>query len=434
MTHILFALACTGDPRDSGWEPEPEPEPEPCVEDTDCASWQICEEDACVNGDRNNEPEEAQEIELDEEASGRLETDEDVDYFLFSVDEPQFVRVHTVSEDEDMSTVLTLYRPDGSYHAMEDEHPLGSVSTYDSVLYAWLPEAGAWTVAVTEASGSGSSSYAYTVQQTTFTRGIDETDSESEPGSVLEVEGSTTFYAIGWVLESDGDEDWIQLDLPYEECPLVLDATEFEVNSAADPVYELLDVDGETLGLKTDLGPGGQLLYPEVDGGQALVHIEDADGGGSLEHWGVLFLRAYSQGYSYEVEVEPNDTMGNAQLLEPVTNESTGVDEAYAWGVSDGPNDEDWFAVDLRQGQYLHVYGTAATLGSLIDGELELYSSAGELLEEGFDYDEDSMDDISQVGPFDEGRYFVRVFDADGADGPGLWYRFTLGVADEEFE
>ena len=434
MTPILFALACNGDPKDSGWEPDPEPEPEPCVEDTDCSSWQICESDECVNGDRNNSPEEAQPIELDEEATGRLQSDGDRDYFSFVVDEPRFTRVHTVSDSEDMSTVLTLYRPDGSYHAMEDEHPLGSVATYDSVLYAWLPVAGTWTVEVSEASEAGSSGYAYTVQWTSFTRGVDEEDSRSEPGGVVDVEGSTTFYAVGWVLDEDRDEDWIELTLPYDECPLVLDATDFEVNSAAEPIIELYDTSGQLLGSKDDLGPGGALLYPEVDGGGALVHIQDSNATGSIEHWGMLFLRAYSQGYSYQVEAEPNDSQGNAQLLEPQTNPSSGADEAYAWGTADGASDEDWFAVDLRQGQYLHVYGTAATLGSLIDGELELYDAEGQLLEEGQDYEDDSMDDISQKGPFDEGRYYLRVFDADGVGGPGLWYRFTLGVADEAFE
>ena len=88
-------------------------------------------------------------------------------------------------------------------------------------------------------------------------------------------------------------------------------------------------------------------------------------------------------------------------------------------------DDQDEFYVSVDQDQYLHVWGTAGSLGSLLDAEVQVFGPDGTSLKSATEGD-DNFGDVSNVGPLDAGNYAIRVLHetVDGA-GPGWWYRMT---------
>jgi hypothetical protein len=80
----------------------------------------------------------------------------------------------------------------------------------------------------------------------------------------------------------------------------------------------------------------------------------------------------------------------------------------------------------VEQDQYLQVWGTAGSLGSLLNAEVEVFDPNGVSLESGTDGD-DNFPDLSNIGPLDAGNYAIRVRheDLDGS-GPAWFYRFSI--------
>ena len=132
-----------------------------CESDDECSSWEICESQECVDGDRNNSLDEAEGILWDDATSGYINPADDVDYYTFTAEGGEYIRVSVTNDSEEGDTVLVLRNPSGKTHAVVDNHPTGgSVSTYDSVMYAYLDEAGTWSLSI-EDVGSYSGSVAY---------------------------------------------------------------------------------------------------------------------------------------------------------------------------------------------------------------------------------------------------------------------------------
>lgn len=433
----LLALGCTdgGNAQDSAALPDNDndtPVDEGCAEDSECSSWQICEEEACTTGDRNNSIEEAESILWEDPGSGVLQDDDDQDFFTFTADGGEYIRVDTIADDETNDTIVSLYSPSGKLHAQENDHALGAVTTYDTVLYAYLPVAGDWTILVEDVNDLGSPDYSYEVEVSEYGRNTAEPDAFSSP-EILEVE-SGYYYAVGWLLEEEGDADYVSLELPYEECPTVITGSSYAIDSDATPLYELYDVEGDLL-LRKEApgGENGSAFYFEVDGGQATLSVTDADGGGGASHWGFFYVRVYDRGYHYTAELEENDYDGDANFLDFTweTNDSGEQGTALAWGIMDYAYDEDWYGISVDPDNYLYINGTADLFGSLIDAEVTLYDADGEIVAEGDDVGaDDDFSDVGPIGPLDGGDYYIQVTNGNEEYGPATYYRFTAFQTD----
>ena len=182
---------------------------------------------------------------------------------------------------------------------------------------------------------------------------------------------------------------------------------------------------------KVDPGPNGLGLYIELDGGTALLDIYDDFDGGSADHWAFIYVRIYERGSVYEEEIEDNDDADFANTLDVDWTEGDGYGRSRGWGTMDYNGDSDWYTFEVDEQNYLLVDGTADSLGSEIDGGIEVYDIDGNLLSIG-EPDEDQFDDTPEwIGPLNQGFYFVRVFAQNGgAAGPGFYYRFTAYQTD----
>jgi len=111
------------------------------------------------------------------------------------------------------------------------------------------------------------------------------------------------------------------------------------------------------------------------------------------------------------------------------SNEWGDVGSAGGWGVMDYEGDEDWFFVDVRQDHYLSLFGSADGMGSLMDGQVEIYDSNGDLVDSSQDgIDDDDFPDIKNIGPLDAGNYSIRVSAENDGEGATHYYRFTTYV------
>jgi hypothetical protein len=431
---LLFVSGCgnkiSSDDQDTDTGTPPPPE---CTDadDSECLTFEICENEACVPGDDNNDVAEAKPILWEMDVPGYLQTDDDVDYYSFTAAGGEFVRVSTepIGTDEEMNTIVTIYDPNGKVHHVEDEHASGNVSTYDTVLYTYLHMAGTWIIAVQDVEGYGSTTSQYNVKLTETSGHTQESDSLNSPSYSFEATQAGTFWAIGVLLGEEGDEDWIEVDLPWENCPVTVEGSQYLGGTDANPTVQFHLPDGTQLNRKEGLGPDGMAFYPEVNGRQLIISTSDSNGGGGDNHWFFIFLSIGESGYAYTEESEPNDLLEEANELESTwTTNDDGDPYAYAlgWGTMGWEDDEDHYWLTVDQDQYLHVWGTAGSLGSLLNAEVEVYDPTGEVIGSGTEGD-DNFPDVSNLGPLDAGNYSVRVRheEIDGS-GPAWWYRLSI--------
>ncbi len=439
---FLWILACTGGAtsNDTGWATTlpTVPEDELCESHDACEDWEICtDEGLCESGDENNDLEDAEGILWEEVLTGYLQTEGDQDFYSFEAAGGEWTRIDTTptSNEEEMDTLVTLYDPLGKVHHVEDDHPWGNVSTFDTVMYTYLPTAGTWTILVEDLNGLGADNSRYDLELREVTNYVDEPDSFNDPGYELEVTSSSSIWAIGVLLEENGDEDHILLDLPWDDCPVYLVGSQGERGSAATPTVELYPEEDLLYLRKEGLGLEGTAFYPEVDGGAATIVASDADGEGSADHWFYVYVQVFDEGYSYTHELEFNDTIDDATdiILEASTNSSGSAFEwAGFWGAIDERGDEDWYAFQANGAWYLQVRGQSDSMGSFLVPEIEIYDPSGELVEGTVDAN-DAFPDTWNIGPLDEGRYSVRVTSADVSEyGPEFYYSARIDVTDYE--
>lgn len=435
---FLWILACTGGTTtsdDTGTLPTVD---DSCESADDCADWEVCSDDSeCVVGDDNDELDSAEAILWEQILTGYLQTDGDQDFYSFDADGGEWVRIDTIAQGntDELDTVVTLYDPIGKVHHVEDDHPSGSVSTYDTVMYTYLPDGGTWTILVEDVNGVGATSSRYDLELREVTNGVDGADSFDDPGYVLDVEGSGSIWAIGVLLEEDSDEDFLRLDLPYDDCPILLVGSQGERGSEATPTVELYTDQDQVLLRKEGLGLDGTAFYPEVDGGVATIVASDADGGGSGDHWFYVYVQVYDAGYSYTAQIEANDTSDDATDV-VLTADENGSGSAFEWGgiwgTIDERGDEDWFAFHAPEAWYLQVRGQTDSIGSFLVPEVQVYGPSGDLLTGTLDANDD-FPDTWNIGPLSEGRHSVQIIAADLTDyGPEFYYTARIDVTNYE--
>lgn len=441
---LLFLLACTGtkdldDPDGGDTDAPAGPE---CVEDADCDTGTICEGEACVDGDRNNALEEAEPLLWDDPVEAVLNPDDDVDWYTFSADGGEYVRISTtVPEEEGFDTFVTLRDPSGKVVTSADAFATGTgVTGVDAVLFAWLAEAGTYSIevqdVVTAAGGGGSGypDYAYTLLLEEWPDACIEVDAQDAPGSSQPLSDERVWYSVGSVLDA-GDTDWIEVGYNLGGTNLYLDGNQDLSGSDATPRLRLWDAEGRLLGEKVNVGPDDYLLYPHLPDGDYLVELTD-DGGGGANAWTFVHLigRPDYDGYAFDASAEPDDAQANATAL-PLTEWENSNGDPYSQGqgqgVLDAEGDVDWFSVDVPYDDGgLVLCLSSAAWGSLAAPDVAFYDPYGNELAA----DEGSMASFPNANldnlDVDAGLTYVRVSaPAGSATGPGAWYRFYVYAA-----
>jgi len=450
VTIVLLAAGCNGKDTSGDGDTDsttdetspftPDDESE-CVEDSDCSSWQICEDEECASGDRNNTFEEAEAILWETGTAGYLQSNDDVDYYTFGAEGEEWIRVTTEpTGSEDMNTVLSLYDPNGKLHHTEDDFPTGPVSTYDTVLYAYLPVGGDWILAVEDRDGASGSDFAYELVVQETSAYISETDSFDDPASSVTAESSATIWTVGVLLEEAGDVDYITLNLPYDDCPVLLYGAAYDGGTDATATVELYTPGQERLLRKEGLGPEGLGLHYGVDGGQAVIAATDAFGGGGDSHWFFVYILIDDED-TYAQETEPNDFDVEASPL-PAFEAYSGSGGDYLttniWGDMESSGDEDWYRLEVdaeADGRWLHLLGSSLRFGSLMTPAVEVYDDRGSPVDAEVVIDDgDSFPDQVNIGPVSEGEvYYIRITDEFGGSGLDYNYRITPYLADFEY-
>ncbi len=408
--------------------------PPECVEDSECDGFEICEDEECIVGDRDNSPEDATSLLWDNETSGTIQEPGDVDYFTFNADGGEFVRISTATSGSVLTdTIVTLYTPSGKVHQVEDEHAAGSVLDNDTLLYAYLPESGAWFLAVEDINGAGSTNADYVVSVIEVGGASSETDSMESPAYTFDATQANSYWAIGVVLEEDGDNDWIEVGLPWDNCPIYIYGSTYTAGTDANPTVELFNAEGERLARKEGLGPDGSVVYPEVSGGKIYIAASDSHEGGGDSHWFFVYFAIGDSGSSYDQESEPNDTTEEANELE--VNWTTATDGnvygyAKGWGEMNWSDDEDWFWFQGKADHYLQLWGSSTNIGSSLGPEVTVYDPDGIEISTGSG---DSFPDANNVGPTTDGNYAIRIRNPapqEGEEGPEWYYQFTGYLTD----
>ena len=465
-TLVLFLIlsACnrpdeiTDGKPDTGPEPDTATEPE-CSGDVECDDWEICEVGVCIDGDRNNAFEEAVALDWDSAVMGYLNPSQDWDYYTVTTDGGQFARISTrptgseVGEPEasdEMDTVVATYDVEGNLLSWEDDYPTGgSVSGSDSIVYTYFPDAGTYYVAVMDYTSAfdsdekrGGADFSYVLTLQDYGDPPDESDSFASPGAEREV-SEGYLYPVPVLLEEAGDSDWIELDLPYSDCPVLLRGSANLDGTDALPHVRLYTAEQEVVADLDELGTNGAAFYPDIDGGKAMIEALDTAGGGGANHWFFVIASVYKQTYSVttegvdmevQVESEPNDELESSQLLSQVDVQTSGGSDyiaAHLWGTQDGEGDEDWYAFHAQAGWYIQAWGTADYNGSLMDPAIEIYDASGTLLTTWYD-GSDAAPDLDDLLVETTGTHYMRVYDETGAapGGAPYFYRFSIYVTD----
>lgn len=438
---------CSGsDPDTTKTEPAEPTEPE-CTVDGDCAPLlEVCEVDACVPGDRDNDLPDASPLFLSEDderaQQGVIWPEGDVDYYAYEATGPEWISVRTRSLDGALDTVVSLIAPNGSTHAYMDDYPVWpyGVDGFDTVLYAYLPAAGTWYVAVEDITSfldegvSADTDYTYEVLVRRASS-IGEADSAEDPGGRVDVTNGTSVWAVGAQLDP-GDSDFLEIYLDFDEGqPLEIWGQYGIEGSTAEPRVTLTQGD-LVLADKPDLGGDGQWLsWIPAETGTVLLEASDAAGGGP-EAWFMAYVRTYEAGAThpffgtnvYEEELEPNDTPAQALVLS-IDLEADGGSPYNAFrmqGRSDRPNDSDWFEAEAEAGDRVTVKCWTDRFGSLADLSVIVLDGTGEIgRADAPDADENYVLDAT-VGA--DGPLQIAINTDAPLVGPAHWYRCAAFV------
>lgn len=425
LTASLGLLACQdgGDSNDTG-EGVTTPDPA-CSEDSDCAAHQFCNDGGfCEDGDNDNDKEGASSILWEEPESGWLNDGADEDWYTFSSQGEEWARLQTICDDSD--TRIDLYSPSGKLHAGEDEHPLGGVSTYDTVMMAYLSEPGDWLVKVSPgAEHSGPATYELELVEFSSVTSDDDMDNPSLELSL----SNSNINNFGVVLEQPGDADWVEYAVTPGAAMYIAGSADSR-DTDMNPLVEMMTPDGTPIFYKVNPTGFDRGVHFRLEGSTILVKVSDVDGGGGPNAW--TTLHSYEVGWydDDQVEEEPNDSAGQGTPLPVVMDtDDEGRDRGTSrgLGVLDTDGDVDRFQIDIIEGNYLYINGTADAYGSLLtDSAVRVLDSEGQVLAEGeVDTEQDLFADVAYFGPLVAGTYTIEVSSTGAFGGPGSYYRFS---------
>lgn len=432
----LLAVSCAGDDDDTGIvDTAPPPE---CTEDDNCDANEICEEQTCVLGDRDDTFDGARALyivpDLDDPGvrQGLIQTPGDVDHYVFEAAEAGWYRISTLTDDGDdaLDTVVSVFRADGALHHVMDDYPTGSLRSYDSRMQVYLPTAGTWYIRVEDRSTfydeeplRGSPAFSYRIGLETWGVVTVEPDSAGDPSVRFPMESGSVVYAWGVRAEEPGDVDHTVAVMPWGDAPFEVWAPAAIPGSAMTPVVEVRDSEGTLHLRKEAVGSTGFASTFSTPDETFSVSVTDLDSGGSDDHWTVLYLRTRDPGYGNPREVEPNDTVDEATPLDAETRSDGGVtsDVSFLQGKLDVEGDTDHFRFAAVAGGRLRLVCSSDSYGATGNVDVDVLDPAGERVVTLTDGDDSAPD--GEVEDLEEGAYTLRFKLAVGSFGPSAYYR-----------
>ncbi|MCB9676618.1 MAG: hypothetical protein H6737_15990 [Alphaproteobacteria bacterium] len=445
----LFLAACTGGGKRTDTDGPPPPVVTGCEVDEDCDLGEICDVDRCEVGDRDNSFDDATPIRLNEVAEGVIDPPGDIDFFVYESLGPEWIRVHSTNSGDpidSLDTVVQIFASNGSEHARADNFATGRVNNFDSVVFAYLPFAGTWFITVEDVSTHyvdafdeprGDEGFTYTLEMVEFNNFSLEPDSVNLPTETIELPGGSTIVSFGVVIDEPGDSDWIVIDPPFAGEPLEIWGTPTPGTDAT-PLVNLYRRSDETLvASKADIGNEGFCSYFSPEDELYTLEATDALGGGSNDHWYVVYVRTYEPGANHpvfgdndwEAEVEPNDDQATATLPAVVVDGGNSpYDVSFVDGILADGADLDHYTVALGDGLRLSVRCWDEAYGSLADLAVSVLDAAGtDVTPAGQGLEATSLGYyVHNVEDLPAGDYTVRFAAEDGQGGLSAYYRCTI--------
>ncbi len=441
----LFVAGCLRTSEDTGSGGKPDPDGGECASDGDCTSTEICEADACVDGDRNDETEGAESLFWADTTDGEINPAGDVDWFAVTAEGGEFFRVAVVTAEAEggLDSVVSVYNSAGKRLVWEDEHPAGNVSSADSMCFGYFPEAGTYYLKVEdagsfyEADPIGGSGESYTLEITEWNSVGVETDSSQEAGLDFGALSANVLYSFPVLLAEPGDTDWAALDLPASGAPIYVVALQNADESEVVARVTMKNADGDDVLALTDPTLSAPALLPDPVGTRYVIGATDVSGGGGSDYWTWLFFVVRDPGSGNPPGREPDDTLeeANVLILDDQNPDSGALYAAYGQGRIDTETDADLFTVDVPfDDAFISVYLGAQPYGSLLVPRVELLDATGVVLET-VDSAVGTDADALNLGPYPRGDYSLRVTAAPevGAiGGEGYFYLFGLFASSSE--
>lgn len=424
-----------------------------CANDDACGSGQICESGACVDGDRNNSVDEAENLlfgDVDDPSTfgrGTLNPAGDIDYFVIHADGGEFIRVATYTDEEDdtKDTVVTILKDNGKVVTSANGFAAGGgVGDADSVVYAYLSDAGDYFVKVEDdgtyfESGDefGSRDYTYDIVLTEWSSVTAEPDASDDPRTGISITGANSWSSRGALIGTAGDVDYIALSVEADGFDLSIDGNYDLEGSDIDPHVRLVDAaTGDVLLDRRQNGLYGNAVFWNIPRGSYWIEVSDAEGGGGDNHWMFVhtIARTHDDNYQWESEDNGVDVRATPVDFEALTTDSGNeYTVARIEGMADAPGDEDWFSVqsDFDDGR-LVVCLNSTWFGATTAPVLEAYDDSGTLLAtitgetDSAAYPTATFTNVSAP----TGTYYLRVaHPTDVVGGPGDFYRALVYVA-----
>ena len=459
---LFFIIACKDQTISTDTaDPKPVVEGE-CVIDSDCINGQICEENECLSGDRNNSIEEAVTLLWDDSITETFSTTGDVDYFSFSTPGEEYIRLLTQTDYEDGDTVMVLRDPNGRVVTWSDDFPTGTrVTSIDSVIYAYLEEAGTYIVSVEDyntyfqtGDEFGSTLYDYSIYLEDWSRHTSEPDNVDSPSIELEIDQENSWTSVGVLVQEEGDVDYISIDYNIESTHFYISGIVNLDGSDLQSFLQLYDEDNNPIAAKKNVGPDGSIIFPDMKEGKYRLEVTTPNGAGGGNHWNYFFVKG-SDEEIYPIEEESNDTTETATELVQ-TETTTSSDKPYLYSQSfaeiQNDGDEDWFqGSNPYEEAQLVVCLNAGLYGSLATPTIEVYDGSMTLLGSvETDENDDPSGAIEGITLSQDEDFYVRILypqsNTDEIDNPtsentdeentevptlyhGHWYEFITYVA-----
>ena len=355
-----------------------------CSEDAECrfsSGLEICEDGACVQGDRNNSLDEAQLLEYDGAADLIIAPAGDIDWFRFNGTAGDLLRIATEADDTNqLDTVIRYFDAQGTEIAFNDDFDrLQGTNGVppDSWLFTGVPSTGPWYFTVEDARGwigdpsdpaVGGEDSGYQVLlwragagEGAFFDAVTGERDAADDAHLWEVPEYRISYNLGGFLESPGDTDWIEIPVVRGE---VLRLYGFPNSGSAGVTRVTAYMPDGLTPITTFDGPGWtddrRMWIPVLEDGSYFLEVGDSLGGGGFEYWYWLH-GAQNQPPELEdpplpplvVETEPNDGVSPE---DPGLDLATGPSDSWeAWARINPPGDEDWYAIDAEAGDRLSV-------------------------------------------------------------------------------
>ncbi len=420
---------------DTGDDDDTPPE---CEDDEGCSAWEICDDGACVDGDRNNALDEGPLLAWGEERAGWINTDGDVDWYRLEGDQALFFRAYATTldplEEGGVDTVLRFHSSDGTELGYNDtytrlEHLYGT----DALYVGCTPRTQSYYLSVLDhGTFVGDAESMVSGEDAIYTVRVDEMDAsemEDEPNDEADeaTDSGINDYNVSFdragVISAPGDVDLWRVELETGS-RLRLYAAERTATDISGRVRVLAQDGASEVASYDGLDWTFQAGVPLLDEGPVYVEVRDRQGSGSDEHCYVLHLAADPPGEVYSAETEPNDDGPSAEPLEENDSDLLAVAGRIA-----PPGDVDHFLFQVEAaGDEATLSLQGRSLGSSLAAHVQVLDPQGtELVSVDVDASDETV--VENLDLDEVGTYHVVVTATDPADGGfDHWYGLYVEI------